>query len=228
MLLSPAWKLDMIATRIARSTLCGGYPMPDASKASPYETFRDVFQAVGDVAPERILLDPPPGKGTEQDVLNLHARTERLYELVDGILVEKLMGLKESVVALTLGRVLGNFVEEHDLGMVAGEAGMMLLTAGLVRIPDLSFISWRQLPDRVCPEEPIPHLAPDLAVEVLSEGNTPEEMDRKLKDYFFNGVRLVWFLDPKTRARPPCTLPRTSRRSSPRKSPWTVWMSCPA
>jgi Uma2 family endonuclease len=174
--------------------------MPSISKTSRYETFRDVFRTIGDVAPERILLDPAPGKGTEQDVLDLQARTKRLYELVDGILVEKIMGLKESVVAAAVSRVLGNFVEENVLGLVAGEAGMIRLTAGLVRIPDISFISWRQLPDRVCPEEPIPQLAPDLAVEVLSEANSPSEMQRKLKDYFFSGVRLVWFLDPRTRS----------------------------
>ncbi len=130
--------------------------MPSPSKTRRYQTFQDVFQAVGDVAPERILLDPPPGEGTEQDVLDRHARTKRLYELVDGILVQKLRGLKQSVVALTVGRLLGNFVEANDLGIVAGEAGMLRLTTGLVRIPDVSFISWRQLPGHVCPEEPIP------------------------------------------------------------------------
>ena len=45
----------------------------------------------------------------------------------------------------------------------------------------------------------IPDLAPDLAVEVLSEGNTKQEMERKLKDYFFAGVRLVWYIDVKKR-----------------------------
>lgn len=174
--------------------------MPRASKTRAYETFRDVFQTVGDVAPERILLDPAPGHGTEQDILALQDRTDRLYELVDGILVEKIMGLRESVVAAAVNRILGTFVEEHDLGLVAGEAGMMRLAMGLVRIPDISFISWRQLPDRVCPEEAIPQLAPDLAVEVLSEGNSPSEMERNLKDYFFSGVRLVWLLDPQTRS----------------------------
>ncbi len=34
------------------------------------------------------------------------------------------------------------------------------------------------------PGEPVPNLAPDLAVEVLSEGNTRTEMERKLKEYF--------------------------------------------
>jgi Uma2 family endonuclease len=50
-------------------------------------------------------------------------------------------------------------------------------------------------------------LAPDLAVEVLSEGNTRSEMERKLRDYFFSGVRLVWFLDPRIRSATVFTSP---------------------
>ena len=44
-----------------------------------------------------------------------------------------------------------------------------------------------------------PHLVPDLAVEVLSEGNTVPEMDRKRREYFRAGVRLVWLVDPEAR-----------------------------
>ena len=44
------------------------------------------------------------------------------------------------------------------------------------------------------PREPIPDLAPDLAVEVISRHNTRKEMDRKLQDYFAAGTRLVWFV----------------------------------
>ena len=50
------------------------------------------------------------------------------------------------------------------------------------------------------PSEPIPDLAPDLAVEVLSESNTEAEMTRKRQDYFTAGVRLVWLVDPATRS----------------------------
>jgi Uma2 family endonuclease len=70
---------------------------------------------------------------------------------------------------------------------------------GLVRIPDISFVSWNRLPGRVLPSKPIPDLVPDLAVEVLSKGNTKGEMRRKLKEYFLTGVQLVWFVNPRTR-----------------------------
>jgi hypothetical protein len=46
------------------------------------------------------------------------------------------------------------------------------------------------------PAGPVPDMVPDLAVEVISEGNTEEEMERKLKEYFTAGARLVWTIYP--------------------------------
>jgi Uma2 family endonuclease len=54
---------------------------------------------------------------------------------------------------------------------------------------------------------PIPAVAPDLAVEVLSAGNTKGEMDRKLRDYFAAGAGLVWYVDPRTRTARSFTSP---------------------
>jgi Uma2 family endonuclease len=62
------------------------------------------------------------------------------------------------------------------------------------------FISWDRFPNRQLPPEPIPDLVPDLAIEVLSKWNTEKEMQRKLHDYFTAGVRLVWYVDPRTRS----------------------------
>jgi Uma2 family endonuclease len=49
------------------------------------------------------------------------------------------------------------------------------------------------------PAEPIPLVAPDLAVEVLSRSNTPREMARKRREYCEAGTRLVWEVDPAAR-----------------------------
>ena len=83
--------------------------------------------------------------------------------------------------------------------MVAGEGGTFQLGINLVRIPDVSFISWERLPGGEVPEEPVPLLTPDLAVEVISRANTPKEMAEKLREYFEKGVRLVWYVRPKSR-----------------------------
>jgi Uma2 family endonuclease len=159
-------------------------------------TLADLLERFGPIPAARIRYDPPPGTASEQDVVALEAQENRLFELVDGILVEKVMGFYESYLAMRLGRFLLTFVEQHDLGIVAGADGMLRLAPGLVRIPDVSFVSWARLPQRHIPRQPIPDLVPDLAVEVLSAGNTPREMDQKLQEYFAAGVRLVWYVLP--------------------------------
>src|SRR4029077_15787237 len=127
-------------------------------------------------------------------VIRIQDRTNRSYELVEGVLVEKVMGVLESSLACDLIRLLGNHVDPHDLGFLTAPDGAVRLMPGLVRIPDISFISWDQLPKRERPTDPIADLAPALAVEVLSKGNTRREMDRKVREYFLCGVRLVWLV----------------------------------
>src|SRR5262245_24395399 len=175
-------------------------PMPRTPTGKDFETMGDLLAQLGDIAPDRVRLKPAPGTATERDLLRIHARTDRLYELVDGTLVEKVMGNLEGSLANWISFLLQRFLEEHDLGNLAGADAAARLMPRLVRIPDLSFVRWERLPVRgEIPDEPILGLAPDLAVEVLSRGNTPGEMQRKLKDHFLSGVRLVWFVDPKRR-----------------------------
>ena len=118
---------------------------------------------------------------------------------MEGVLVEKPMGFRESLLAVAIARHLHEFVTPRNLGLVTGEGGMMRLFAGLVRIPDVAFISWARLPGGRVPETPIPRLAPDLAVEVLSRSNTAREMRGKREEYFEAGVVLVWMVDPEER-----------------------------
>ncbi len=160
------------------------------------ETVADLLEALGDIPPERVRMHPWPGTATEADVIAIHAKEKRLCELVDGTLVEKPTGYEESRLAVELIAALVMFSREHDLGTVAGPDGMMRLLTGLVRIPDVSFVRWEHLPEKA---RPIPLLAPDLAVEVLSESNTPREMERKLHEYFEAGTQLVWYIDPRKR-----------------------------
>jgi Uma2 family endonuclease len=160
------------------------------------ETLDDLLQRLGRVPLNRIRFHPAPGTATEADVLLYPVGEKRLCELVDGVLVEKPMGYYESRLAAILIYFLEQFLGQHDLGIVLGESGTLRLMPGLVRIPDVCFISWERFPNRELPREPIPDLVPDLAVEVLSESNTPAEMERKLHEYFTAGARLVWYVEP--------------------------------
>jgi Uma2 family endonuclease len=154
----------------------------------------DLVERFGAIPLDRIVRNPAPGTAIEADLLELSEHENRLCELVDGTLMEKTVGAYESYLSGVLVHLIWAFVEKTDLGIVLPADGMMRLAPGLVRIPDLSFISWEHLPGRRPPREPIPDLVPDLAVEVISRYNTREEMDRKLRDYFTAGVRLVWYV----------------------------------
>jgi Uma2 family endonuclease len=168
-------------------------------------TVDELLHQLGDVPASRVRLNPAPGHATVQDVIDVHQNERLLCELVDGTLVEKPMGYRESMIAGALIALLRAFVIPRNLGIVTGESGMMKLFAGLVRIPDVAYASWNRLPGRKVPTEPVPSLAPDLAVEVLSAGNTPREMSRKRREYFDAGVRLVWIINLDDRTSSVCT-----------------------
>jgi Uma2 family endonuclease len=170
------------------------------ASANRTTTLAELLERLGGVPPDRVLLDPPPGTATVEDVVAKEVHENRLCELVDGVLVEKAMGLRESILAVFLGRLLHEFVTAANLGLVSGEQGMMQLFPGLVRIPDVAFAAWARFPSGRVPDDPVPQLVPDLAVEVLSRGDTTGEMRRKLREYFEAGVRLVWLVDPRQRS----------------------------
>lgn len=162
-------------------------------------TVADISEQFGALPLARIRTSPKPGFATIQDVVDIETHEELLYELYDGVLVEKVMGFYESYLATRLATFLNDFVQKHDLGIVAGADGMLKLFPGEVRIPDVCFVSWNRLPGRQIPREPVPSLAPTIAVEVISKGNTPEEMGRKLDEYFSAGSSLVWYVYPDSR-----------------------------
>jgi Uma2 family endonuclease len=159
----------------------------------------DLAERFGPIPMDRIISPPAPGLATEDDAIELTERKTHLCELVDGILVEKAMGAYESLLAAELIRLVANFVRPRKLGAVLGEAGMLRLAPGLIRIPDVAFLSKEKFPGGRFPRESAWSMVPDLAIEVLSEGNTPKEMQDKLHDYFAAGSRLVWYIDPKKR-----------------------------
>ena len=57
-------------------------------------TVADLHHRFGPIPFERIRQNPPPGCGTVDDVVRLNDHEDRLYELVDGILVEKAVDLR--------------------------------------------------------------------------------------------------------------------------------------
>src|SRR5208282_3410633 len=162
-------------------------------------TVADVLARLPGFPLNRIRIYPTPGTAKEQDVLEAEAKTNRICELIDGTLVEKIMASNESMLAMALAISISRYLDRNNLGALEGGDCLLKILPDQIRAPDVSFIRWERLPGRGSPKPPIYAIAPDLAVEILSESNTTAEMDRKLRDYFQAGVRLVWYIDPTTR-----------------------------
>jgi Uma2 family endonuclease len=172
---------------------------PVAPVLPPEWTVADLQTHVGGVPLERIRLFPSPGSATEEDLLSA-ARDGHLCELVDGVLVEKTMATYESLLALALGFVLQVYLDQHPLGVLIGGDGPLRILPAKIRMPDLSFVAWERFPSGRLPNQRVYQVTPDLAVEIISEGNTEAEMQLKLVDYFESGTRLVWYIDPRARS----------------------------
>jgi Uma2 family endonuclease len=163
-------------------------------------TVADLLAELGGIGPDRVIMTPPPGTATEADVIALaRAPRKRLCELIDGTLVDKAVGFRESVVGAYLGCDLFRAAALASAGIVLGAGAAVRLWPGRVRIPDGAYYSWDRLPGRRIPDEPIPEIAPDLAFDVIKTGNTAPELDRKRSDYFRAGVRLAWQIDVRAR-----------------------------
>lgn len=167
---------------------------------SRFESLDDILAALDRIPARRIRTHPAPGTATEADWLKLHDASDRLYELIEGTLVEKPMGAGESYLATEIIFWLRTYLQQNNLGAVLGADGGMRLMPDLIRIPDVSFIRWERFPEPgKVPVVPVLDLAPDLAVEIISPSNRRGELQRKLRDYFNAQVHSVWFVDPATR-----------------------------
>lgn len=136
---------------------------------------------------------------TAEELLRL-PRGKFRYELVKGELKQMPpSGFEHGVTVVDIARPLSNFVEEHNLGVVTGaETGFRLESSpDTVRGADVAFVSTEQLPEgRVRGYFPG---APDLAVEVVSPGDTVQEVDEKTTEWLEGGARLVWIVRPSRR-----------------------------
>lgn len=122
-------------------------------------------------------------------------------ELVHGNVVrEPPAGFGHGVHAARIGSFLQVWVETHGAGVVcSAETGFVLFRdPDTVRAPDAAFVSWERVA-QVADREPFFEGAPDLAVEVVSPGDTAPEVAAKVRDYLAAGSRQVWIVRPRER-----------------------------
>jgi Uma2 family endonuclease len=133
---------------------------------------------------------------TPEDLLKITDRP--MPELVDGQLVERNMGQKADAIASRIGRILGNYAEDRDLGLINGSQGGYQIfpdDPDRVRIPDVSFTPKGRLPQEGIAEGHS-RVVPDLVVEVISPNDTAADLMVKVREYLNAGIPLVWVANP--------------------------------
>ncbi|MEZ2236124.1 Uma2 family endonuclease [Microcoleus sp.] len=120
------------------------------------------------------------------------------YEIVNGELID--MGnrsAKHGYVCSILMILLGGYVHIQKLGAMFDSSTAFKMKSGNKRSPDVSFMAKERLQGLEELPDGFLEGAPDLAVEILSPSNTVAEIHNKLVEYFENGARLVWVINPK-------------------------------
>jgi len=141
---------------------------------------------------------------TPQDVLDMVNRGELLtdqpWELVDGEIVWLTASKgRESQICIRLIRMMGPFADAIGAMMFDSSAGF---TVGehrqQLRCPDVSLVTKERA--HIINLDGWASEAPDLAVEVLSEGEYGEAYARtKVTEYLVAGAKIVWLVHPKRR-----------------------------
>ena len=132
---------------------------------------------------------------TADELLRL-PRNGKRYELVQGMLSEKVApGDQHAITVFLTASAISNYVDATGYGEGrTGEPGYRLgSNPDTVRAPDVAWIA----PGRVAEgTRGYPELAPDLAVEVKSPGNSYAELADKAAMWLGHGSKEVWVADP--------------------------------
>lgn len=140
---------------------------------------------------------PPMPGGMSFDAFLGRADEDGWVELVDGEMhAMSPAGLEHQQIVSFLDRVLGLFVERHDLGIVLTAPFLMRLGEN-AREPDILFVAAAHR-DRLRPtylDGPA-----DLVVEVLSPESIGRDRGEKYVEYEAAGVPEYWLIDPQRQA----------------------------
>ena len=124
------------------------------------------------------------------------------WELVKGELIHMTpAGGTHGRLTMNIGAAVHGFVRRHGLGLVFGaETGFYTgHDPDTVRGADAMFYSNARV-EALGDLTGFLRLAPDLAVEVMSPGDTWDEVEEKVAEYLTAGVRLIWIVSPKTKS----------------------------
>lgn len=145
-----------------------------------------------------------PIRYTPADVERLSDRDGKLYELVNGALVEKHapaehalvekhVSTRSNAVAVKIAVALSGRYPDAE-ARVFIEQPTYCFPDGRMRRPDVALVWSRRLPADLTHDEL--EIAPDLVAEVVSPNNTFFEQLDRVEEYLRAGVPTVWVVDP--------------------------------
>lgn len=139
---------------------------------------------------------------TAEEYLRLPDDHDRPTELVRGrIETLNLPNFRHGKLCNRLGRLLGNFAEQHDLGhALNNDAGVITeRDPDSVRGPDVCFYSYSRIPKGADPAG-YPAVVPEVAIEVRSPTDRWAKVLEKVSEYLNAGVDLVYVVDAQTQS----------------------------
>lgn len=138
-----------------------------------------------------MIIATSPATYTPDDLLSMPDGDR--FELVNGQLVELNMSGRSSLVATRINRRIGVFAERNQLGEVfQSDCGYQCFREERDKIlrPDGSFVRANRLNEDQL-DQGYMHVAPDLAIEVVSPNDNAYELAEKVEEYLAAGVNLV-------------------------------------
>lgn len=90
--------------------------------------------------------------------------------------------------------------QQTQLGKVFSSSTCFRLPSGSDRSPDVAWVTQERW-ERLAPEQrkKFPPLCPDFVIELRSESDALEPLQRKMQEYIQSGLRLGWLINPQDR-----------------------------
>jgi Uma2 family endonuclease len=147
-----------------------------------------------------LLTEPAPPTLAEPAFDWLNPPDGKLYELIDGVPVEKRVSFYSVWIASQIVTLLKLFAEPKGLGYVAAEVPVLGIFGrpNRHRRPDVVYVSRATLPEMPLKGD-LTNVVPDLIAEVVSPHDAAEEVETKILQYLMAGVKVIWVVYPETK-----------------------------
>ena len=154
-------------------------------------------QTIEEISQENLTIEilrlfPRQGKWTEADYFRL-PESNKIIELSEGrLIISPSPTTQHQMILGSFFSTLRTYVTSNKLGMIVISPMDVRLRKGIIRQPDIIFMSNEHL-DRISNKR---WGIPDLAIEVSSPGTKKEDRKDKYTEYEKAGIKEYWIIDP--------------------------------